>query len=588
MNGYTYIWQVLHRARWWLSAQCFVAIIWAIDLSLRPYLIKRILDTLTITTPATIYADISLTVMLYIGMSLIMVGIFRLYDYIALMVYPIIKEQIILTLMDRLMHQAHTFYQTNFGGSLSNKVKEVMNHIPDLLQILIDRFFSHSLAIIIASATLWYVNTWLAAALTIWIILFCTVSFFMSKKAHNLSEEAAAKRSRLFGYIADVIGTIMTVRLFNGIAYEKERSTRYIEKYLAADRAREWYFLYLFTFQGISFVIYQSFCLWWLIRGFHNGTVTVGDFAFVLSINSTLVDTLWYLMQDFSECAEMYGTITQGLQTVLVPYEMVDAPGARQLVVTHGTIRFDHVMFQYKSQDVLFSDLSITIEGGKKVGLVGFSGSGKTTFVNLILRIFDLTRGAIYIDDQDIKLVSQASLRHAIGIIPQDPAFFNRSVMENIRYGKETATDEEVIAAAQKAHAHEFILRMPQGYLTMVGERGTKLSGGQRQRLAFARAILKDAPLLILDEATSALDTITEQLIQDALTVVMQGKTVLAVAHRLSTLKAMDLILVFDKGTIVETGTHEELLARGGLYAQLWNLQAGGKTIQDKKRITTA
>jgi ATP-binding cassette, subfamily B, bacterial len=236
---------------------------------------------------------------------------------------------------------------------------------------------------------------------------------------------------------------------------------------------------------------------------------------------------------------------------------------------------------------VLFSDLSITIEGGKKVGLVGFSGSGKTTFVNLILRIFDLTRGAIYIDDQDIKLVSQASLRHAIGIIPQDPAFFNRSVMENIRYGKETATDEEVIAAAQKAHAHEFILRMPQGYNTMVGERGTKLSGGQRQRLAFARAILKDAPLLILDEATSALDTITEQQIQDALAIVMQGKTVLAIAHRLSTLKAMDLILVFDKGNIVETGTHEELLAQGGLYAQLWNLQAGGK-ILDKKRITTA
>lgn len=585
MTVSTYIWQALHRARWWLYAQCFVAIIWAIDLSLRPYLIKKILDTLTVTTPATVYDDISTAVILYIIMSLVMVGIFRLYDYIALTVYPMIKEHIVFTLMDRLMQQAHSFYQTNFGGSLSNKVKEVMNHVPDLLQIIIDRFFSHSLAIIIAAGTLWYVNTWLAAALTVWILTFCFISFFMSKKAHTLSEEAAAKRSRLFGYISDVIGTIMTVRLFNGISHEKERSIRYLEKYVVADQAREWYFLYLFTFQGISFVIYQAFCLWWLVRGFHNGTVTVGDFAFVLSINSTLVDTLWYLMQDFSECAELYGTITQGLHTVLVPLEMVDAPGAQQLVVTQGTIRFDHVMFQYKSQDVLFSDLSITIPAGQKVGLVGFSGSGKTTFVNLILRIFDVTRGAIYIDDQDIKMVTQASLRNAISMIPQDPAFFNRSIMENLRYGKETATDEEVIAAAQKAHAHEFIIRMPQGYNTMVGERGAKLSGGQRQRLAIARAYLKNTPILMLDEATSALDTITEQQIQEASHALMHGKTVLAVAHRLSTLEAMNRLLVFDKGIIVEDGTHQELLARGGLYAQLWNLQSSGKLI-DKKRVS--
>jgi ATP-binding cassette subfamily B protein len=340
--------------------------------------------------------------------------------------------------------------------------------------------------------------------------------------------------------------------------------------------------LYLFTFQGLSFVVYQALCLWWLTYYFKQGNITAGDFALVLSINSAIVDCLWYLVQGVEECVELYGEVTQGLQTILVPPSIVDATTAMPLVVARGAIRFDHVSFQYKTQEPLFNGLSIDIPGGQKVGLVGFSGSGKTTFINLILRIFDISDGAIYIDDQNIKEVTQDSLRHAIGIVPQDPAFFNRSVMDNIRYGKPTATDEEVIEAAKKAHAHEFIMRMPHVYNAMIGERGAKLSGGQRQRFAIARAMLKNAPILILDEATSALDTVTEHKIQDALKILMDGKTVLAVAHRLSTIEAMDRILVFEKGAIVEDGSHHELITRNGVYAKLWAMQSGGM-LQERK-----
>lgn len=243
---------------------------------------------------------------------------------------------------------------------------------------------------------------------------------------------------------------------------------------------------------------------------------------------------------------------------------------------TRGKIVFDRVKFHYKGTEPLFRDKSVEIAAGQKVGLVGYSGGGKTTFANLILRLYNVTGGAILIDGQDIREVTQDSLRENIAMIPQDTSLFHRSLTENIRYGRINATDDEVIEAAKKAHAHEFISRLPQGYDSLVGERGIKLSGGQRQRIAIARAILKNAPILILDEATSQLDSVTENLIQESLRELMQNKTAIVIAHRLSTLLYMDRILVFDKGRIVADGSHDELLARGRLYKNLWNAQVGG------------
>ncbi|MBX9697590.1 MAG: ATP-binding cassette domain-containing protein, partial [Alphaproteobacteria bacterium] len=302
----------------------------------------------------------------------------------------------------------------------------------------------------------------------------------------------------------------------------------------------------------------------------------------ILIINISIVDFLWSLSIDMGKFAELVGNISQGLTVALSPLQITDQAGASALQVTEGTIIFENVTFDYHDDDPVFKALSVILKGGEKVGLVGYSGGGKTTFVNLILRLHDTQSGRIMIDGQNIKVVTQDSLHEAIGMIPQDPSLFHRSLFENIGYGNVRAEKEEIYVAAKKAHAHQFIESFPKGYDTLVGERGIKLSGGQRQRIAIARAILKDAPILILDEATSQLDSITEQLIQESLMSLIHQKTTLVIAHRLSTLLHMDRILVFDRGTIIQDGSHNTLIAQEGLYKTLWQTQVGGFIMDSK------
>jgi ATP-binding cassette subfamily B protein len=298
-----------------------------------------------------------------------------------------------------------------------------------------------------------------------------------------------------------------------------------------------------------------------------------------------IIENFWNIAKDMRDFWEKMGNIIQGLAIIQAPIDIKDSPDATELVITKGEIVFDNVLFQYHDAESLFEHQSVVIKSGQKVGLVGYSGSGKSTFVNLILRLFDVTQGRILIDDQDIRDVTQDSLHEAITMIPQDPSLFHRSLVENIAYGKKDATHKEIIAAAKRAHAHEFIVTLAQGYDTQVGERGIRLSGGQRQRISIARAILKNSPILILDEATSQLDSVTESKIQDSLWDLMQGKTTLVIAHRLSTLLHMDRILVFKQGSIVEDGSHEELLAKDGLYKKLWEAQIGGFLIDPNENL---
>jgi ATP-binding cassette subfamily B protein len=307
-----------------------------------------------------------------------------------------------------------------------------------------------------------------------------------------------------------------------------------------------------------------------------DGALTVGEFSMVAGLAIMLIEAARGLSRTFLEFFEHTGNVGDGVSVFVQSHEIVDLPDAAELEVSHGGIVFDDVSFAYREGLPVFTHLSVAIEPRQHVGLVGFSGSGKSTFANLILRLFEYNAGSIRIDGQDIHAVTQDSLRRNISMIPQDPQLFHRSLMENIRYGRLDATDDEVVEAAKKAHAHEFIVLTEQGYDSLVGERGVKLSGGQRQRIAIARAILKNAPILILDEATSSLDSVTEKEIQRGLVHLMQGRTVVVVAHRLSTISHMDRILVFDQGRIVEDGSHQALLARNGHYARLWNMQAGG------------
>ena len=316
--------------------------------------------------------------------------------------------------------------------------------------------------------------------------------------------------------------------------------------------------------------------LYVLITRWQAGLVTSGDFVFIFYTSFNVMIRIWHLSMEMPTIFKEIGVAKQALSIITPPHGVSDKPDATSLTVTKGEIVFENVRFQYRAGKDIFKDKNITIKAGQKVGLVGFSGSGKSTFVNLLLRFYDIDGGRILIDGQNIADVTQDSLRQNIAMIPQDTSLFHRSLMDNIRYGRLDATDEEVITVSKKAYCHDFIQDMPDQYNALVGERGVKLSGGQRQRIAVARAILKDAPILILDEATSSLDSLTEEHIQASLQDLMDGRTTIVIAHRLSTLSDMDRILVFKDGEIIEDGTHDDLRANGGHYETLWTMQVGG------------
>ncbi|CAF2958934.1 unnamed protein product [Rotaria sp. Silwood2] len=398
----------------------------------------------------------------------------------------------------------------------------------------------------------------------------------MSKSLVNLSKAHATSESMLSGQIVDSITNATNVRIFARRIYE----ISYLEKALLLTKktfqTKEIFAIKLHFMQGLSLSIMIGFMLYFLIQLRMKQVVSSGDFALILGLSVEVGFMTWWAMEQVDELNKAVGKCKQSLARLFIPLEIKDKENARNLSIANGQIIFSAVKFHYKGAEALFDNKSVTINAGQKVGLVGYSGSGKSTFVNLILRLYDVTDGQILIDGQDIREVTQESLRSNIAMIPQDPSLFHRTVMENIRYGRIDASDEEVIQSAKSADAHDFITKLPQTYASLVGERGIKLSGGQRQRIAIARATLKNAPILILDEATSQLDSLTESAIQKSLWKLMQGKTTIVIAHRLSTLMHMDRILVFDKGKIVEDGSHVKLLSQDGCYKTLWDAQVGG------------
>lgn len=554
-----------------------VAFVWAIDISLRPYLLKIILNRVSIGAPQDVFSFLALPVIAYLAVTLMVVTIFRLYGYfIEIKMIPSMRKSISCIAIGSMMDKSYNYYQNNYSGSLSNKINDLVSSVPDLVQISIDRFFSHSLALLFAIITLWQVSALFSAVMLIWSSLFIIGSLYFAKHMTGLAENWSELGSKVVGKSADIISNILSVRLFAAKNRELTSYGSICDKTVKAERKLQWAYFWFWSFHGYSIFILLIINFYLLLKGRQEGWITVGDFALVLVLNISIVDFMAQLGKDFSQYSKLFGRITQALNAVLNTAETKDVPGATKLIVNNGSICFDNVHFKYSNAEPLFENKSIVIEPGQKVGLVGYSGGGKTTFVNLILRLHDVDAGTISIDNQNIYAVTQDSLHKAIGMIPQDPSLFHRSLMENIHYGRLDATDEEVIKAAKQAHAHEFIAKLPQGYKSLVGERGVKLSGGQRQRIAIARAFLKNAPILILDEATSQLDSVTEKIIQDSLWNLMQEKTTIVIAHRLSTLLHMDRILVFENGKIVEDGSHRALLAKHGLYKTLWDAQVGG------------
>lgn len=570
-----FILSCLKPYKWLVLGQLLVSLIYAIDISLRPYIIKYILDQIAFSSPKNTINTIIFPAISYVLLSILMVVTFRLFDYIWLHLNPNLKILVGQKLMDRMIDHSHRLYQNHFAGSLATKIKDVMSGIPDLLKIIINHFIAHMLAISIATYTMWQTSPRFALGLLIWLIFFFGGNLLFAKTAKRLSHDAADIRSKMVGHIVDTLSNIMNIRFFSGKKIEMLRLEGVLKTYLNADQKRDYVFFKIFLFQGITFIIYESICMYWLVNGLHKLDISPGDFALVLTLNLSILEFLWNLSKDMGDYQKALGDVSHGLAIIQSPVDIEDKPKSLPLKVAKGEISFANVLFHYQSATPLFNGLNLTIKAKQKVGLVGYSGSGKTTLVNLLLRLYEVTSGKIYIDGQDIKDVTQDSLRQAIGVIPQEPLLFHRTLLENIRYGRINASDEEVVEASKKAFAHSFISQLPEGYSSMVGERGVKLSGGQRQRIAIARAILKNAPILVLDEATSQLDSLTEQDIQKSISSFMQDKTTIVIAHRLSTLQSMERIIVFDKGSVVEDGTSAELLAQEGLFKALWDAQVG-------------
>ena len=438
------------------------------------------------------------------------------------------------------------------------------------------QFVQCALTALIALVLIANVHVLFAVGLLLWMVTFFVIVYAGFKKVTALTAAYAESKSAVFGHLSDYLTNMLNVKLFSTSSFEMKRFQNASKNYVKQSQAQGYFLMKFYVLQGAVFSAYTIGFLLFLVHLHNCNVISPGDFALVFMVNFRIVGKLFELSHQLRDFITNWGSVDQALTLLKEAPEIQDAPSAGELVVNKGKIVFDNVNFNYKGAEPLFDDTAVTIEPGQKVGLVGYSGGGKTTFVNLILRLYDVTNGCVLIDGHDIKQVTQDSLRANIGMIPQDPSLFHRSLMENIRYGKIDASDEEVIEASKRAHAHEFIGKLSNGYKSLVGERGVKLSGGQRQRIAIARAILKNAPILILDEATSQLDSVTENFIQKSLKELMAGKTTIVIAHRLSTLLHMDRILVFDTGKIMADGTHSELLAKSSLYKTLWDAQVGG------------
>ncbi|STX50954.1 ABC transporter ATP-binding protein [Legionella busanensis] len=488
----------------------------------------------------------------------------------------VIKNKIISQTFEYVLGASSQFFQDNLSGRIADQITTLADNLEIILHRVSMDFLRGSSLLIVSFITAYSVNILFFYILLLWFIAFASFSVWMSRRLVQLSDDHASSESQLSGQLVDSLSNQVNIRLFAQKRYEVNRMNRFFHVVQKAFQRKELFIVLLCCAQGGMIAVLMGLACFTLIHLYSRGLVSIGDFALILGISMELGHMMWYTMFQVDQFNQALGKTKQSLNALIVVHDISDKNNASPLIVTKGKIEFSKVKFHYQGSKCLFHDKSVTILPGQKVGLVGFSGSGKSTFVNLILRLYDVAAGQILIDGQDIVDVTQESLRRAIAMIPQEPTLFHRSLMDNIRYGNSDATNKEVILAAKKAHAHEFIHLLPEGYETLVGERGIKLSGGQRQRIAIARAILKNAPILILDEATSQLDSITEATIQESLWELIQGKTTLVIAHRLSTLLQMDRILVFDKGRIVEDGTHHELLKKDGLYKTLWNAQVGG------------
>jgi len=475
-----------------------------------------------------------------------------------------------------------------FENTLSGKIAHRAIMLPDQVLVLFDMmvfdFIPSACFFAFVAAYFYLASPAFCAAAVLSVLVYFSVSLLVGRECTRRAVASNEAKAAVTGRMVDVLTNIRNVFFFANQALEDEQLKRYTGEEFERRRASYRAVVRLRCVQYVMDITMWLVFVGGALYAWIHRLIGTGDFVMITTLTSSLLQTAYNIGQRIPEFYDQVGSARESIDTLIVPPTVTDIPSAGPLNVERGSIHFERVAFAYElpSTDeqrrlrTVVKDFELIIPAGQRVGLVGPSGAGKTTLMGLLMRMHDPVEGAIRIDGQDLRHVTQESLRQSIALIPQDTTLFHRNLLENIRYGRPRASDEEVELASRRAHAHEFIAEQEHGYRTMVGERGVKLSGGQRQRIAIARAILKNAPILLLDEATSALDSQSEQIIQSAMREAMAGKTVIAIAHRLSTVMDMDRLIVLDRGVIVADGSHSELLRQGGLYAELWRKQSGG------------
>ena len=577
-----FIWSNIEGVRKWIAVLAVFTVGVGIMEALMFQFMGKVVDWLGAYTPQTLFAEKGHAL---IGM-MAMVAFFAVWTFFASSVrlqtlQGVFPMRLRWNFHRLMLGQSLGFYQDEFAGRVSAKVMQTALALRDVVMTVADMVVYVLVYFITSGVILSSFDAWLIVPFICWMIGFAMIMRFLIPKLGRTAARQADARSLMTGRITDAYSNIATVKLFSHGAREAAYAKQSMEEFMVTVHAQMRLATLLHT---CSFIVNSSLTVGTTALGiwlWYHGQVGVGAVATATAMALRVNGLSQYIMWESARLFENIGTVNDGMATLSKPHTILDKPQALPLKVTRGEIKFEHVDFSYEAGKPLLNGFNLNIKPGEKVGLIGRSGAGKSTIVNLLLRFYEPQSGTISIDGQNVDSVTQESLRAQIGLVTQDTSLLHRSVRDNIIYGRPDATEAEMISAAERAEATGFIPNLSdakgrRGYDAHVGERGVKLSGGQRQRIAIARVMLKDAPILLLDEATSALDSEVEAAIQESLDKMMEGKTVIAIAHRLSTIAAMDRLIVLDKGRIIEEGSHTELLAKQGLYAKLWAHQSGG------------
>ena len=577
-----FIWSNIEGVRKWIAVLAVFTVGVGIMEALMFQFMGKVVDWLGAYTPQTLFVEKGHAL---IGM-MAMVAFFAVWTFFASNVrlqtlQGVFPMRLRWNFHRLMLGQSLGFYQDEFAGRVSAKVMQTALALRDVVMTVADMVVYVLVYFITSGVILSSFDAWLIVPFICWMIGFAMIMRFLIPKLGKTAARQADARSLMTGRITDAYSNIATVKLFSHGAREAAYAKQSMEEFMVTVHAQMRLATLLYT---CSFIVNSSLTVGTTALGiwlWYHGQVGVGAVATATAMALRVNGLSQYIMWESARLFENIGTVNDGMATLSKPHTILDKPQALPLKVTRGEIKFDHVDFSYEAGKPLLNGFNLNIKPGEKVGLIGRSGAGKSTIVNLLLRFYEPQSGTISIDGQNVDSVTQESLRAQIGLVTQDTSLLHRSVRDNIIYGRPDATEAEMISAAERAEAAGFIPNLSdakgrRGYDAHVGERGVKLSGGQRQRIAIARVMLKDAPILLLDEATSALDSEVEAAIQESLDKMMEGKTVIAIAHRLSTIAAMDRLIVLDKGRIIEEGSHAELLEKQGLYAKLWAHQSGG------------